>query len=302
MTRRTPEDDCGVAHAVGVLGDAWSVLVLRDVARGHRRFEQLLESGISRKVLAQRLAGLVEADVLRRVRYRERPERFEYVLTARGRAALPVLAALQEWGDTWLLGDGSTSATASAETAEAHRVAALVGRTVPALDPDPLGPAGAAYAVLYCYPGSALAGLDDVPGGAGCTLESCTYRDRLDDFAALGARVLGVSTQRPEEQAEFARRNRIQFPLVSDLDLGLATALRLPTFRLHGTPRLKRITLVVDRDRVVRGTLFPIRDVTGSVEDALTLVRAAVAADSPAPRRSGQGKVHHVQPDVPVRG
>ena len=111
MARRTPEDDCGVAHAVGVLGDAWSVLVLRDVARGHTRFEQLLaESGISRKVLTQRLAALVEAEVLHRVRYQERPERFGYHLTERGRAALPVLAALQDWGDSWLLGDGSTSA------------------------------------------------------------------------------------------------------------------------------------------------------------------------------------------------
>ena len=299
MARRTPEDDCGVAHAVGVLGDAWSVLVLRDVARGHTRFEQLLaESGISRKVLTQRLAALVDADVLRRVRYQERPDRFEYHLTGRGRAALPVLAALQDWGDTWLLGDGTTSATTAPETAEAHRVAALVGTTVPALVPDPL--ADAAYTVVYCYPGSALRGIDDVPGGAGCTLESCTYRDRLDDFAALGARVVGVSTQRPDEQAEFARRNRIQFPLVSDVDLGLATALRLPTFRLHGTPRLKRLTLVVDRQRVVRGTLFPIRDVTGSVEDALALVRSAAARG--AAEDSGQRQVHHVQAHPPVSG
>ena len=209
MAPRTPEDDCGVAHAVGVLGDAWSVLVLRDVARGHTRFEQLLaESGISRKVLTQRLAALVEAEVLHRVRYQERPERFGYHLTERGRAALPVLAALQDWGDTWLLGDGSTSATTSEETAEARRVAALIGTTVPPLDPDPLGPAtgpargpagAAAYTVLYCYPGSALAGIDDVPGGAGCTLESCTYRDRLAEFADLGASVVGVSTQRPGE-------------------------------------------------------------------------------------------------------
>ena len=286
MAARTPEDDCGVAHAVGVLGDAWSVLVLRDVARGHTRFEQLLgESGISRKVLTQRLHALVDADVLTRVRYQERPDRFAYLLTERGRAALPVLAALQDWGDTWLLGDGTTSATTGHDTGEAHRVAALVGTSVPALAVDPLAAAPGdsadpAYTVVYCYPGSALSGIDDVPGGAGCTLESCTYRDRLDDFAALGARVVGVSTQDAADQAAFAQRNRIQFPLVSDVDLGLATALRLPTFRLQGMPRLKRLTLVVDRQRVVRGTLFPIRDVTGSVEDALALVRAAVAEDA----------------------
>jgi peroxiredoxin len=132
----------------------------------------------------------------------------------------------------------------------------------------------AAYTVVYCYPGTALPAIDAVPGGPGSSLESCTYRDRLDEFAALGAAVVGVSTQRPEEQAAFAAANGIQFPLVSDADLELATALRLPTFRHSGATRLKRLTLVVDADRVVRGTLFPIRDVTGSVEDALGLVRS----------------------------
>jgi DNA-binding HxlR family transcriptional regulator/peroxiredoxin len=273
MASRIPDDDCGVAHAVAVLGDAWSVLVLRDVARGHGRFEHLLaESGISRKVLAQRLTSLVEAEVLERVRYHERPDRYEYHLTERGRAVLPVLAALQEWGDTWVLGDGTTSATAEADGAEAHRVASLVGTRVPPVRDDPV--TDAAYTVVYCYPGTALPGIDVVPGGPGCTLESCTYRDRLGEFAALGARVVGVSTQRPEEQAAFARANGIQFPLVSDADLELATALRLPAFRHSGATRLKRLTLVVDADRAVRGTLFPIRDVTGSVDEALAQVRS----------------------------
>lgn len=273
MPPRIPDDDCGVAHALGVLGDAWSVLVLRDVARGHGRFDRLIaESGISRKVLAQRLASLMEAEVLEKVRYQEHPDRFEYHLTARGRAALPVLAALQEWGDTWVLGDGTTTATAAADGAEAHRVSALVGTRVPRLRADPV--TDAAYTVVYCYPGTALPGIDAVPGGPGCSLESCTYRDRLGEFAELDAAVVGVSTQRPDEQAAFARANGIGFPLVSDADLELAAALRLPTFRHSGATRLKRLTLVVDADRVVRGTLFPVRDVTGSVEDALTLVRS----------------------------
>ena len=270
------DDHCGVAQAMGVLGDAWTVLVLRDVARGCTRFEQLLaESGISRKVLAARLRALEDAEVLVRVAYQDRPVRHDYLLTDRGRALLPVLAALQEWGDTWLLGDGTTSASAAPSSAEAQRVAALVGTDVPQLPHDPL--ATASYTVLYCYPGTALAGIDEVPGGPGCSLESCTYRDRLEDFAALGARVVGVSTQRPDEQAAFAAENRIRFPLVSDSELALTTALRLPTFRLNGVTRLKRLTLVVDPARVVRGTLFPIRDVTGSVDDALALVRSVVA-------------------------
>jgi peroxiredoxin len=112
-----------------------------------------------------------------------------------------------------------------------------------------------------------------VPGAAGCTLESCTYRDRLAEFAALGASVRGVSTQPPFEQAAFAAESRISFPLLSDAGLELTTALRLPTFRAGGTVRLKRLTLLVSRDRLVRDVLYPIADVTGSVEDALAMVR-----------------------------
>ena len=75
------DDHCGVAQTMGLLGDAWTVLVLRDVARGWTRFEQLLaESGISRKVLAARLRALEEAEVLARVAYQERPVRHDYVL------------------------------------------------------------------------------------------------------------------------------------------------------------------------------------------------------------------------------
>ena len=275
MTRRhaSAVDPCGIAHAVGVLGDPWSLLVLRDVAGGRTRFEQLVaETGISRKVLTQRLDALVGDGILERRAYSERPPRHEYVLTPLGRGALPVLSALQEFGDTWLLGDGRPDAGAAADSNEVTRVSRLVGQAIPwlhALDPVTDRP----LTVVYCYPGNAFPGADEVPGGVGCTLESCTYRDRLDEFADLGAAVVGVSTQRPGDQADFAAANGIRFPLLSDADLELTTALRLPTFRAGGTTRLKRQTLVVDRERTVRATLFPIPDVTGSVEDALRLVR-----------------------------
>lgn len=279
MTRRQPprDDACGIAQAVGVLGDAWSVLILRDVAGGRTRFGQLVaETGISRKVLTARLASLVEDDVLERRQYDDRPPRFEYVLTDRGRAALPVLAALQDFGDTWLLGDGTLSATAAPDSAEVRRVHGLVGERIPQLSSlDPVTPAD--FTVVYCYPGTGFPGASEVPGGVGCTLESCTYRDRLADFEAQGARVVGVSTQRPAEQREFAEHNGIGFPLRSDAGLELATALRLPTFRAGGTVRLKRLTLVVDRERTIRAVQFPIPDVTGSVEEALRLVTELAA-------------------------
>ena len=264
MTRRParPDDPCGIAQAVGVLGDPWSLLVLRDVAGGRTRFDQLVaETGISRKVLTQRLEALVADGLLKRRAYSERPPRHEYVLTDLGRGALPVLAALQEFGDTWLLGDGLPSAGAGADSREVARVRALVGEVIPAMHGlDPVAD-------------SPFTGAAEIPGGVGCTLESCTYRDRLGEFARLGAAVVGVSTQRPTEQRAFAEANRIRFPLVSDSDLELTTALRLPTFREGGTTRLKRLTLVVDHARVVRATLFPIPDVTGSVEESLRLVR-----------------------------
>lgn len=279
MTRRHagPDDSCGIAHAVGVLGDPWTLLVLRDVAGGRTRFDQLVaETGISRKVLTQRLEALVADGLLERRAYSERPPRHEYVLTALGRGALPVLGALQEFGDTWLLGDGAPDAGAPVDSNEVARVGALVGQTIPRLHTlDPVS--DEALTVVYCYPGNAFPGADEIPGGIGCTLESCTYRDRLGEFAALGAAVVGVSTQRPSEQAAFAAVNGIRFPLLSDADLELTTALRLPTFRAGGATRLKRQTLLVDRDRVVRATLFPIPDVTGSVEESLRIVRGLAA-------------------------
>ncbi|WP_018350183.1 winged helix-turn-helix transcriptional regulator [Longispora albida] len=271
MARRTRLDDseCAIAQALDVVGDWWSLLVLRDVARGLHRFEELrAELGVSRKVLTERLVKLTDAGVLARRQYSDRPPRSEYVLTDLGRGALPVLVALQEWGDTWLLGDGSTSATTEPGSAEAQRVRALVGTKVEGFAVD------SAFTVLYCYPGTGMPGAGQIPGAAGCTLEACTFRDRLDEFAALGAAVSGLSTQLPSEQAAFAKANRIRFPLLSDAGLELTTALRLPTFRAGGTVRLKRLTLVLDATATVRGVLYPIQDVTGGVEDAFRMIKS----------------------------
>lgn len=124
-----------------------------------------------------------------------------------------------------------------------------------------------------------------VPGAAGCTLESCTYRDRLPEFEERGARVYGVSTQRPDQLATLAEHAGITFPLLSDADLRL-TALRLPTFRASGLDRLKRLTLLIDAERTVRGVLCPVPDPAGSVGDALALLDEVAAAGRrlPGPR------------------
>src|SRR6185436_3693578 len=124
MTRRTSlaDADCAIAQALDVVGDWWTLLVIRDVACGRYRFDDLQsELGVSRKVLADRLRRLVERGVLDRVRYQQQPDRYEYRLTDAGRGLLPVLGALQEWGGRWILGDGSTTATTGAGSAEARR-------------------------------------------------------------------------------------------------------------------------------------------------------------------------------------
>lgn len=90
---------CPVGRGLARVGDGWSMLVLRDVARGVQRFDALQKGlGIAPNILTRRLAALVEDGLLERRRYSERPPRHEYVLTAMGRDYLPVLHALGAWG------------------------------------------------------------------------------------------------------------------------------------------------------------------------------------------------------------
>lgn len=288
-------DECGIAQALDVVGDWWTLLVVRDLARGTRRFEDLhVGLGASRKVLSQRLHLLIDHGIVRRQRYQDHPPRYDYLLTEAGAGLLPVLVALQDWGETWVLGDGSVSAMAGTSFEE-NRVRALVGTSLPPLAlPAPSGDlvdpvADTAWTVLYCYPGTAVAGIvshppgwDNIPGAVGCTLEGCTYRDRVADFARRDATVVGVSTQRPDQQGAFAASNHIRFSLLSDADLLLTAALRLPTFRAGGDTRLKRSTLIIDRKRTVRAVLYPISDAAGSVLDALGILdRVAALVDAP---------------------
>ena len=94
---------CSIARALEVVGDRWTLLVIRDVGVGHHRFDELLESlGIASNVLTDRLNRLVDAGVLERVRYNERPERFEYHLTEKGLELWVALLALMQWGDSHL--------------------------------------------------------------------------------------------------------------------------------------------------------------------------------------------------------
>jgi DNA-binding HxlR family transcriptional regulator len=94
-------ETCSVARTVSVIGDRWTILILRDCFLRVRRFEDFqARLGITRHVLADRLRKLVRLGVLKRVSYQDKPPRYEYRLTPKGLDLQPVLLALVRWGDT----------------------------------------------------------------------------------------------------------------------------------------------------------------------------------------------------------
>ena len=101
------------------------------------------------------------------------------------------------------------------------------------------------------------AGWNAIPGARGCTPEACSFRDERAAFEAKGARVFGLSTQDTDYQREAVERLHLPYPLLSDAELELAGALRLPTFEVEGMTLLKRLTLIV-RDGVVHDHVYPV--------------------------------------------
>lgn len=103
------DERCPVARATSVLGDRWTLLIVRDALLGVSRFEDFqARLGIARRVLSERLQMLVERGVLRKLRYSERPPRDEYRLTAAGRELLPVILTLSRWADRHMPHQGGT--------------------------------------------------------------------------------------------------------------------------------------------------------------------------------------------------
>ena len=99
------KETCSVARAVSVIGDRWTLLILRDCFLRVRRFEAFQERlCITRHILADRLRKLVKAGVLERVQYQTHPRRFEYRLTAKGLDLHPVMMSLVHWGDVHMAG------------------------------------------------------------------------------------------------------------------------------------------------------------------------------------------------------
>ena len=104
MLKRDYEgQQCSVARTLEIVGERWTLLIIRDVFLGLHRFEEFQESlGVARNVLTDRLNRLVDDGILERVLYSERPERYEYHLTKKGRQLDVALAGLRQWGDMYL--------------------------------------------------------------------------------------------------------------------------------------------------------------------------------------------------------
>jgi len=97
------QQTCSVARALSVVGERWTLLILRDAFLGTRRFDQFQSNlGITRHRLSERLGKLVDQGVLVKVPYHKRPLRHEYRLTRKGLSLYPVLMSLAQWGDEWM--------------------------------------------------------------------------------------------------------------------------------------------------------------------------------------------------------
>ncbi len=134
--------------------------------------------------------------------------------------------------------------------------------------------------VVYAYPrtgepGAASPdGWDSIPGARGCTPQSCAFRDHFAEVKALGVdELFGLSTQDPAYQREAAERLHLPFSLLSDADLALTRAMRLPIFQAGGMTLLKRFTLVIDNG-VITHVIYPVFPPDRNAEEVIEWLAA----------------------------
>jgi DNA-binding HxlR family transcriptional regulator len=110
---REPRSGCPIASTLDLVGDRWTLVILRDLLTGKRRFSQFLASPeqITTNVLTDRLAAMEAAGLVTRAPYQERPRRFEYALTRKGEALLPVLQAMCRWANAHMPGTWTAPAS-----------------------------------------------------------------------------------------------------------------------------------------------------------------------------------------------
>ena len=108
LGREYPEQNCSIARTLEIVGERWTLLILREAFVGTTRFDRFREHlGIARNILQSRLTLLVDEGLIARRAYQDRPPRFDYVLTEAGADLLPVMLALQQWGDRHRAPDGA---------------------------------------------------------------------------------------------------------------------------------------------------------------------------------------------------
>src|SRR5260221_4616656 len=152
----------------------------------------------------------------------------------------------------------------SATNGDAVNLSRLAGRTV-----------------VYVYPrtgrpGQALPdGWNQIPGARGCTPQSCGFRDHFAELKQLGvARLFGLSTQDTAYQREAVERLHLPFPVLSDQNLELARAIKLPTFTTSGMTLLKRMALIID-DGVITKVFYPVFPPDKNAEEGMAWLRSA---------------------------
>lgn len=102
---------CPVARTLDVIGEWWTLLIVRDALLGARRFDDFRQTGIADNILSARLKGLVEEGIFERRAYQAHPVRYEYLLTPKGRELVLVVVALRTWGRKWTKGKDFSSLT-----------------------------------------------------------------------------------------------------------------------------------------------------------------------------------------------
>jgi peroxiredoxin len=133
--------------------------------------------------------------------------------------------------------------------------------------------------VVFAYPRTGRPGVEMpagwnlIPGAMGCTPEACGFRDLHGEFARLGTRVLGLSTQTTEYQQEMVDRLGIPFEVLSDAELELTEALRLPTLEVEGETLIRRLTLVISGG-VVEHVFYPVFPPDGHADEVLNWLRS----------------------------
>src|SRR5437763_9655455 len=135
--------------------------------------------------------------------------------------------------------------------------------------------------VVYIYPRTGVpgqaspAGWDAIPGARGCTPQSCSFRDHFAELRALGvAHLYGLSTQATGYQREAAERLHLPFPILSDTELKLTRAIKLPTFLVAGMTLLKRMALVIE-DSVITKVFYPVFPPDQNAAEVIACLKAS---------------------------